>query len=141
MKKIVRIMAVVMALLMVTLTFVSCGDKGEAVKKAFESKEWEVKTVSADSTGVDTLLKILLSEEQIERAEKYELIMVTNGLLNSAIIIKCSSADEIKDFLTVEKDGKKDTTMYDKAKEDGIINGNCLILTLSSSAKDIFKGA
>jgi len=134
-------MALAMALLMVTMAFASCGDKGEAVKKAFEKEEWDVKTVDSKTSGVDVLLKILLTEEQREKADEYELILVNSGILKSALIIKFSSANELKDFLTVEKDGKKDTSMYDDAKEDGIINGNCLLLTLSSDAKDIFKKA
>jgi len=134
-------MALAMALLMVTMAFASCGDKGEAVKKAFEKEEWDVKTVDSKTSGVDVLLKILLTEEQREKADEYELILVKSGILKSALIIKFSSANELKDFLTVEKDGKKDTSMYDDAKEDGIINGNCLLLTLSSDAKDIFKKA
>ena len=56
--------------------------------------------------------------------------------------MKFPGAGDLKSFLTVEdKDGKKDTSAYDKAKEDGYINGNCWLLTLSSDAKDIFKKA
>lgn len=142
MKKSVRILAVVMALLMMTFALVSCGDKSEAIKKAFEKEEWEVSIVDSDTAGVKTLLEIMLTDEQMEKADDYELILVNSGLLKSALIIKCASSSDLKAFLTIEdKDGNKDTSMYDDAKEDGIINGNCIILTLSGDAKDIFAGA
>ena len=31
--------------------------------------------------------------------------------------------------------------MYDEAKDNGTINGNCLLITAGSEAKDIFKKA
>ena len=62
----------------------------------------------------------------------------TSGCMN---VIKFPSAGDLKDFLTVEKDGEKDTSMYDEAKDDGTINGNCLLITAGSEAKDIFKKA
>jgi len=46
----------------------------------------------------------------------------------------------VKDFLAVEdEDGKKNTEAYEKAKEDGLINGNCLLITVDADAKKIFK--
>lgn len=55
--------------------------------------------------------------------------------------MKFSSDSEIKDFLTVEKDGNKDTGLYDKAKETGLINGNCYLVTAASEYLEIFKNA
>lgn len=144
MKKVLKsILALSLACLML-LGLVSC-DKSGSIKKAFENKDYTVKTVNASDESVQSLLKILLNEEQMKKVGDYELILCTpSGLLNAAnaaLIIKFPGSSDLKDFLTTEKDGKKDTSSYDKAEKEGWINGNCLILTLGSDAKDIFKKA
>jgi len=143
MKKSVRILALVMAALMLTVSLASCfgGSKADAIKKAFEKEDWEVTTIGSD----DTLVKAMISampEEQQEKMEKYELIWVQKGL-ETALIIKCSSAKDLKDFLTVEdKDGKKDDSAYEEAEEEGYINGDCFIIPITSTkAQEIFAGA
>ena len=122
---------------MMLVSLVSCGDKSSAIKKAFEAKEYTVTTASANDEGVQTLLKILLNEEQIKKVNEYELILCTpKGLLNvtnNALVIKFASADDAKSFLGEDS--------YKKAKDDGTVNGNCLILTMGSEAKTIFKEA
>ena len=139
-----RISVFALAALMM-LALVSCGNKASAVKKAFEKADYKVETVKSDSEEAQTILKLLLNEEQMKEVSKYELMICKmDGALNigkTAIIIKFPGSGDVKDFLTVEKDGKKDTSAYDKAKEDGIINGNCMIITASSDSKDIFKKA
>lgn len=122
---------------MMLVSLVSCGDKSSAVKKAFEAKDYTVTTASTNDEGVQTLLKILLNEEQIKKVNEYELILCTpKGLLNitnNALVIKFASADDARSFLGEDS--------YKKAKDDGIVNGNCLILTMGSEAKAIFKEA
>ena len=123
------------------LTFAACGDKSAAIKKAFEEEGWNVKVTDSDDRIVRTVLEILLTDEQMEEAENYEIIWVQDGL-KTAAIIKCGSSSELKEFLTIEdEDGKKDTSIYDEAEEDGWINGNCVIMTLSNDAIKIFKNA
>ena len=72
---------------------------------------------------------------------EYELIFCSKNLLKGALIIKVPSSSDMKDFLSEEKDGKKTYDTYNKASENGWINGNCLILTLDGDAKEIFKKA
>lgn len=143
MKILKQVLALSLACLML-VTLVSC-DKSGSVKKAFEKEGYTVSSVKADDESVQSLLKILLNEEQIKKVGEYELILCTpEGLLNAAnlaLVIKVPSSGDLKDFLTTETDGKKDTSAYEKAEKDGLINGNCLILTLGSEAKEIFKKA
>ena len=143
MKILKQVLALSLACLMF-VTLVSC-DKSGSVKKAFEKEGYTVSSVKADDESVQSLLKILLNEEQIKKVGEYELILCTpEGLLNAAnlaLVIKVPSSGDLKDFLTTETDGKKDTSAYEKAEKDGLINGNCLILTLGSEAKEIFKKA
>ena len=125
--------------LVLVFSLTSC-DKSESIKKAFEKEGWSVKTVNADDSGVKTVLKLLLSDKLIEDLADYEIIWCSNGVLNQAVVIKFPSSGDLKDFLTVEdKDGKKDTSAYEKAKDNGSINGNCLLITSNSEAKEIFK--
>ncbi len=139
MKTMKRILVIFTAVILL-LSMVSCGDKSGAIKKAFEDDGWTVKTVKADDTGVKVVLEILLTDEQIEKAADYEIIFCNKNIIKNAVVIKFPSAGDIKAFLTVEdKDGKKDTTAYDKAKEEGMINGNCLLITVDSDAKELFK--
>lgn len=136
------VLALSLALVML-LALVSC-DKSGSIKKAFEKEEYTVTSLkSSDLTENDLVVTVLdaagLTEEQIEKLGKYELIWATKGLSNG-LIVKFPGSGDVKSFLTVKKDDKDDTSMYDKAKEDGRINGNCLFIG-TSNAKDIFKKA
>ena len=137
------VLALSLALVML-LALVSC-DKSSAVKKAFEKEEYTVESVSTeklnDSETIKGILKDAgLTDEQVKDLANYEVIFVFKDLTKAGLIIKFPGSGDVKSFLTVEKDGKDDTSAYDKAKEDGRINGNCLFLG-TSSAKDIFKKA
>ncbi len=141
MKKLFKKIATFFAALLMVFGLASC-DKSGSIKKAYEKADYTVKVVEGKSDEAQTVLKTFLTEEQMKDAENYDVIIVNKALpLPVAVVIKFPSSGDVKDFLTVEKDGKKDTSNYDKAKEDGTINGNCLLLTLSSDAKDIFKKA
>ncbi len=139
-----KLLALSLALVML-LALVSCGDKSAAIKKAFEKEEYTVTVVSADDEDAKDLLEIFFDEEQVKNLAEYEIMLCKKdgweNALKTAIVIKYPSAKDLKESLTFEKDGKKDTSIYDKAVEDGKINGNCLISTLSDDSKDIFKKA
>ncbi len=142
MKRALKLISLSLVLVLLATALVSCGDKSGAIKKAFEKEEYKVEEVNADDSAVKTLLAILnLNEEQKEEVAKYEILVCTKGI-SSALIIKFPSAKDLKAFLVTEdKDGKENAALYEKAEEDGWINGNCLILTLSSNALTIFKEA
>lgn len=140
MKSMLKTLALIALAALMVVSLVSC-DKSAAVKKAFEKAEYTVSTVDSENALIKGLLTAALNEEQMKELSEYELILAQKGL-SVALIVKFPGAGDLKDFLTVEdKDGKKDTSAYDKAKEDGYINGNCWLLTLSSDAKDIFAKA
>lgn len=140
MKKLVKIFSVALLVVVLAVAFAGC-DKSGSIKKAFESEGYTVTTVDADNSGISTLLGSALDDEQKELLEKYELLLCSKTL-PVAIVVKFSSAKEIKDFLTVEdSDGNKDTSVYDETKDAGYINGNCYLITLSKDALEIFKNA
>ena len=106
------LMKIACATLACLLLFALAGcaaDKSEAVEKAFTDEGYSVSKAEADNETVQGLLSLLLNEEQRESVSEYEIMLcVPDGLLNianSAIVIKFPSAGDLKDFLTVEKDG------------------------------------
>ena len=134
-----RILVALTALVLL-VSLVSCGDKSGAIKKAFEDDGWTVKTVKADDAGVEVILSLLLTDEQIEKADDYEIILCNKNIVKNAIVIKFPSAGDVKTFLTVEdSDGKANTEAFENAKKNGMINGNCLLITADSDAKELFK--
>lgn len=145
MKSMLKNILALSLVLVMLLSLASCGDKSAAIKKAFEKEEYTVTVVNADDEDARGLLKLLFNEEQIEEISEYEIMLCKQeGLLNvgkTAIVIKYPSAKDLKAALTVEKDGKKDTSAYDDAVEKGNINGNCQIITLSDDSREIFKKA
>ncbi len=142
MKRVLKLISLSLALVLLAAALVSCGDKSGAIKKAFEKEEYTVTTVDAENSTVKTIFSLLnLTEEQRKEAAEYELLVCTKSV-NVALVIKFPSSKDIKEFfVTEDKDGKEDTSAYDKAKENGWINGNCLILTVSNNALSIFKEA
>jgi uncharacterized lipoprotein YehR (DUF1307 family) len=139
MKNITRILAILSALVLL-VSLVSCGDKSGAIKKAFEEDGWTVTTVNTENSTAKTVLSLFLTEEQIEDAAEYEIIWCNKSIVKNAVVIKFPSSGDIKTFLTVEdSEGKKDTKAYDEAKANGMINGNCLLVTADSDAKELFK--
>ncbi len=131
---------------MLTLCFTLAGcDKSGSIKKAFEDEGYTVKTIDTNNETAKLLLSSF-TEEQIEKIDEYEIILcvgegVIGAVATSGIVIKFPSEGEIKNFLTVEDaDGNKDTKLYDSAKENGSINGNCLYLG-APKGLGIFKNA
>lgn len=140
MKKKLGIVSVVCLALVMAMALTACSAAG-GIKKNFEKEGYTVTSVKVedDSSAEATLKALGLSDDQLNNVKKCELITVSKNL-NSAVIIAFPGASDLKDYFTVEKeDGSKDTSAYDKAKEEGYIKGNCLLITISSDAKEIFN--
>lgn len=134
MKKIISKILAFLGALVLVFSLVGC-DKSNAVKKAFEKADYKVEVVDKDHYLADAFLDSL-DEEDRKDAEKYEFIFVSSGL-KVGIIIKYPSTKDLKEALNTEDnpDG------YKEAKEEGLVNGNCLLSTLSSDVKEIFENA
>lgn len=146
MKNFAKILSVLLVAVMLVTVLVSCGNKANAIKKAFEKNDYNVAELKGTDEAAQTTMKLLLNEDQMKDAEKYDVIVVSmDGVLNvgkTGLIIKFPSSGDVKDFYTVEdKDGKKNTDAYDAAKDGGMINGNCVIFSLSKDTIEIFKNA
>ncbi len=142
MKQILKRILIIATVAVMLFTFVSCGDKSGAVKTAFENEGYEVTSVKYDDLdkSIKGLVESVLVEDQINAMKSFEIILCKKGVA-SALVIKCGSADDVKSFLTFEKDGEQVTDLYDDAVDNGLINGNCYIITLVPRAIEIFKNA
>lgn len=141
MKNFAKILSVLLVAVMLVTVLVSCGDKSGAIKKAFEKEDYTIAELKGTDKAVQAVLTLLLNEDQMKKAEKYDVILVTK-ILNAGVVIKFPSSGDVKDFFTVEdKDGKKNTEAYDAAKDGGMIKGNCVFFSASKDAKEIFKNA
>ena len=144
MKMCKRILALVCAALML-VACVACTDKTEDIKKTFEDAGWIVETADVDNKGMIDMYAVLnLTQDQILALKAHEVMVATNNadLTDRAVIVKCESASDIEALLTtVAEDGTESKAQYDTAKENGWIVGNCLLLTKSDAAIEIFKKA
>lgn len=149
------------ALMLVSL--VSCGSAADKIKKNFEKANYDVVSLAGTDENAKKIIAMLdLTEEQEKDIEKYEIIVCNekeaestqgglggflenlgnaiDGALPDAVILKFPSAADLKDFMTVEKsDGTKDTSAYDKAKDNGLVNGNCWLIVGGTAEKDLFN--
>jgi len=134
MKKIISKILAFLGALVLVFSLAGC-DKSNAVKKAFEKADYKVEVVDKDHYLADAFLDSL-DEEDRKDAEKYEFIFVSSGL-KVGMVIKYPSTKDLKEALNTEDnpDG------YKEAKEEGYVNGNCLLSTLSDDVKEIFKKA
>ena len=98
-------------------------------------------SVNADKSLAKAVFDLCgLSNDQIEEINSYEILYCSKNL-SAAVVVKFPSSGKLKDFLTVEKDGKKDDSAYTAKKDKGDINGNCLLYTMNEGARDISKKA
>ena len=136
MKKLTRILALTLVLSMALLALASC-DKSDSIKKAFEEEGYTVSIISAKNDKAEAIFTLLdYTEDEIEEISEYELILCTNGVLKSALIVKYPSAAELKEELIDE--GSK--AYYEEEKAAGRINGNCHLIYGIGGAADIFAG-
>ena len=144
-KKILAAVSAVILTVALACIMTGCYKSGSIVK-AFEAKEYTVTEISTDNDTAKSILKTAgLTDEQVKNASEYKIYLCTAkglaSLTSSGVVIKFPSGSALKDFLTVEdKDGNKDSSAYDKAKENGSVNGNCLYFG-APAGKEIFEKA
>ena len=130
MKKFLRALLVVLAVVVMATVFAGCGDKSGAIKRAFEKEGYEVTVVN----GADSeTLKSWLSDEKLDEIGKYEVMIVKSGLVPAATVFKFPSKDVIVENLGEEA--------YNDAVERGFVNGNCFIISMLPDSLEIFKNA
>ncbi len=140
MKKITRFTAVALVAVLLLLSLVSC-QKQDSLVKAYTEAGYDVTVTLASNEKVKAFFTLLgYTEEEIDDLDDQSFITVYKYGAPTALIACYSSSFDLKDDLIEEENGVKDTSRYDKAKAEGKINGNCLLLYAIGNADVIFAG-
>lgn len=126
-------MTAILAVVIMAVALVGCGDKYGSIKKAYENEGYEISEVIVSER--ESELKTYISTEQYNKIKDGKLLYCTKNVVLNAFVVTMGSVDKVKDFYGSEED-------YNKAVESGYVNGNCVLLFGSTSAvREIFKKA
>ncbi len=154
MKKILKLTAMIMVVVLSLTVLVACSDKYPAIKKAFEDEGY------SESTQVEALassLKTALERDDFEINVHILTKITLTGGIRTAIVIEFKETDELKNAIA-ENETLKNALMefvssqdvqdyYAELEEAGYANGNCLLVPVVFSADaleevvSIFKNA
>ena len=120
-------------ILAVSLSLVAC-DTSVDIKTKYEDEGYTVSSLSVSDPKVKALFTLAnYTEDEIEEFEDYAIFYCEKGI-NLALYIKFPSSAELRDELI--DDG--DTSAYDRAVDEGRINGNCLLIGSIGNADVVF---
>ena len=135
-RKIIICAVILTIILGLFLSFILC-DKSEMIADAYRAQGLTVSEETLENGWVHAVLNDL-PEEQLEKVEDYKILYayIPNGSNPSyrAVIVVCPSAHEAKQFLRACGDG-----LYEEKKENGMIQGNCILFSYNYPIQDIFK--
>lgn len=131
MKKFLKAMTAILAVVVLAFALVGCGDKYGSIKKAYENEGYTI--TEAKVSDYETQLKSFISDDKYDDIKDCKLLVANKGIA-IAFVVTFGTKDDMKDFY-----GSEDS--YNSAVDAGNVNGNCMLLTISSSARDIFKNA
>ena len=143
MKTICKYIALMLILTLTVTMLAACGDKSGAIQSAFEKEGYTVAVVNYEELGgaAKTIVETVLGKDVASKIAQFDILVCTKAV-PLAIVVKCPSAGDIKNLLTVEKeDGSKDTALFDELTQKGFLNGNCLLLTILPGPAEIFQNA
>ncbi len=130
MKKFLTAMASVIAVVVLAFTLAGCSKSG-AVQKAFEKEGYTVSVTAVADYESD--VKAILGEEDYNKVKDGKLLVCTK-LVVPTFVISFGSTGKLKDYFDSDED-------YNKAVDNGTVNGDCLLISISPAAIDIFKNA
>ncbi len=135
MKKFKKFFALVAVAVLGLFTLASCGTTAPKIKSAFESKDYTVETRTIENE--DSVLKgIYVANKGLHFALFIEL-GTTDDL--EAAISELQKNEEYKTAL--EQFGKDAKAIAEKLTEEGLVNGNCILISIDPEARTIFKEA
>ena len=134
--KLVICAVILVIVLSLVLAFTLC-DKSAMIADVYRAQGMTVCNETLENSWVHALLDDV-PEEQLKKVEDYEILYayVPNGSnpIYRAVIIVCPSAHEAKQFLKSCGD-----ELYEEKKEDGMIQGNCILFAHNFAIQDVFK--
>lgn len=136
MKKFLKALTAILAVAVLAFALVGCANKYGAVKKAYEDAGYTVQEIKASDYETQLKSTLNVSDEQYECIKDNNILFASKGVVSIAVVLSFTNNDELKDYCS-----KKTEEFYQQMVDGGYVNGNCLLLTLSSSAREIFKNA
>ena len=140
MKKLFKMISLALVATLLLGSLVSC-DSSERLIDDYIEAGYDVSVVSGENEKAKAFYTLLgYTEEEIDELEDRFLILCYKNYVPAAMIAVYSSPFDLKDELIEEEDGFKDDSDYVKAKEEGRIRGNCLLIYAIGNADVIFAG-
>ncbi len=150
MKKLLTRLLCMALLAVLTLTLVSCSTYGDILD------EFEADGYTEVSTDEDEIAKTLVAETQkgnlkctvhVLKAPTEDnggllgsLVGAIEGLLKTVVVLEFDSDDDLEAAIA-ENGSETLKGMLKDAQKSDYVNGNCLLVTIDPTAKEIFKRA
>ncbi len=132
MKKVIKIAALMLVLVVVVGALASCGSTFGSIQSRFEDKGYELK--SSESTEIDTddgKISITVHTFQLKKGG------AILGALSTAVVWEFGSD---ADMAKAIESNKTLTALIDDAQDSDFVNGNCVLTTVNPDAIKAFKG-
>ena len=146
MKKTIKITALVLALVLCTLTLASCSAFG-SIKSNFEKNGYALQNADNEPTGTVTLddgsITYIIHTFQKEAEENEDsgiLGNIVSGVteaLSTAVVWEFDSEGDLEKAIEKNEQIK---SLLEKAQKSDYVNGNCILMTFNPEAVQIFKG-
>ena len=139
MKKFKSVIAIVLAL---TMVFALCGcNKLPDIQKAFEAEGYELDNNSIIAAGLNKFVEIAAEvvAEEGETAEEVVKSYVFKSGLKFGLVIEFKNTEDLQKFYAESSESLKG--FVKDMSETDFMNGNCILISVSSEMYDIFKNA
>ena len=135
MKKIKKFFALVAVAVLGLFTLASCGSSAGKIQKAFEKNDYTVVVKQVEEK--DSVLKSVYTAKKGIKISVFFELGTTDDL--EASIKELQKNEDYKNLVALFGNDAK--VVVEKLNEKGLVNGNCILLSLDVDAMKIFKEA
>ena len=135
MKKIKKLFALVAVAVLGLFTLASCGSSAGKIQKAFEKNDYTVVVKQVEEK--DSVLKSVYTAKKGIKISVFFELGTTDDL--EASIKELQKNEDYKNLVALFGNDAK--VVVEKLNEKGLVNGNCILLSLDVDAMKIFKEA
>lgn len=141
-----RAVALTVLCCLLALLFVGCGDRYYAIRDEFTlHTDCTVTEARGGDESVADICRLLMSTKQIEAVRGLDMLRVVmpeadGNNMGQGIVIRFSSETAVEEFFDIpDMEKKRGDEALAAAREEGRINGNCVIFSASSELKAFFR--
>lgn len=139
MKKFKSIVAVVLVIAML-FSLTACGNKLPAVQKAFEKEGYKLDESSITAAIFNSIIEAATKATQEEGKEPtVKTYVFKKDFLNVGLVLEFKNSKEMKEFY--ENSSNTIKGFVKDMSESDLMNGNCMLVSLSKDMYEIFKKA